>query len=116
MGVYKFLVIQEVFIFYYLYLFYLILIDFVAQKKTAQQKIEDYVVSGGHTEDLIPGDSCSALRECSEEAREVPGYIGVYLKKNSDSHNTKRLLLVKEIRYLKLISLAFFYGWEDRSI
>ena len=51
------------------------------RKKTAQQKIEDYVVSGGHTEDLIPGDSCSALREISEEVRELPGYIGVYLKK-----------------------------------
>ena len=61
----------------YLYLFCLILVDFVAQKKTAQQKIEDYVVSGGHTEDLIPADSCSALRVCSEEVREVPGYIGV---------------------------------------
>jgi len=48
------------------------------RKKLHNKKIEDYVVSGGHTEDLIPADSSSALRECSEEVREVPGYIRVY--------------------------------------
>lgn len=110
MGVYKFLVIQEVFVFLlfvYLYLFYLILIDFVAQK-TAQQKLEAYVVSGGYTEDLIPRDSCSALEGMFWRGKRGARIHRSLFKKKFRIVITSRLLLVKEIRYLKLISLAFF--------
>ena len=47
------------------------------------------------TEDLSPGHSLSALRECSEEARGEPGYIGVFATRPG-SRNIKRLLLIKE--------------------
>ena len=49
------------------------------EKKMHKLKVENSVVLDGHTEDLSPGDSFSdALRGCSEEVREEPGYRGVF--------------------------------------
>ena len=53
-------------------------------------KVENYVVFGGHTEDLSLGDRLSdALRNCSEEVREEPGYIGVFAVKTKWSEHQK---------------------------
>lgn len=42
---------------------------------------------------LSPGVSLLALKDCSEEVRREPGYIGVFATK---TQNIKRLLLIKE--------------------
>ena len=42
---------------------------------------------------LSPGVSLLALKDCSEEVRTEPGYIGVFVTK---TQNIKRLLLIKE--------------------
>ena len=42
---------------------------------------------------LSPGVSLLALKDCSEEVRREPGYIGVFITK---TQNIKRLLLIKE--------------------
>ena len=42
---------------------------------------------------LSPGVSLLALKDCSEEVRREPGYIGVFAAK---TQNIKRLLLIKE--------------------
>ena len=42
---------------------------------------------------LSPGVSLLALKDCSEEVRREPGYIGVFVTK---TQNIKRLLLIKE--------------------
>ena len=54
-----------------------------------------------------------ALWDCSEEAKEEPEYIGV-LQQKPGCQNIKKLLL-KKTRYLKLMTLARFYVWEDAS-
>ena len=45
-------------------------------KKMHNLKAENDVLFGGLTEDYSLGDSLSALRNCSKEIREGPGYIG----------------------------------------
>ena len=42
---------------------------------------------------LSPGVSLLALKDCFEEVRREPGYIGVFVTK---TQNIKRLLLIKE--------------------
>ena len=42
---------------------------------------------------LSPGVSFLAVKDCSEEVRREPGYIGVFVTK---TQNIKRLLLIKE--------------------
>ena len=50
---------------------------------------------GEHTEDLSPGNNLSALRHCSEEVREEPGYTGVLVNKQKTG-SIKRLLLERK--------------------
>ena len=56
-----------------------------------------------------PGVSLLALKDCSEEVRREPGYIGVFATK---TQNIKRLLL-KKTRHLKSMNLALSCTWED---
>ena len=49
------------------------------KKNMHNLQVENYVLLNGLTEDLSPGYSLSALRDCSKEVREEPGYIGVLL-------------------------------------
>ena len=45
-------------------------------------KVENYVLFGGLSEDLSLGSSFSDhSRNCSEEVREEPGYMGVFATK-----------------------------------
>ena len=65
--------------------------------------------------------SQTALRDCSKEVREEPGYMGVWGKKTKDKNQvvgTKMLPLIKKKknRHLKLMNLALFYVWEDTRI
>ena len=53
-----------------------------------------------------------ALRDCSEEVREQPGYIGI-LNLKPGRWNIERLPLMKETRHLKLMNLVFFYVLEE---
>ena len=39
---------------------------------------DNYVSFSGLSEDLSLEDSLSSLRDCSQEIREEPGYIGVF--------------------------------------
>ena len=52
-----------------------------------------------------------ALRNCSKEARRELGYVGV-LQQRAGSRNIKRLLLIKETRYVNLRNLVLLYVWE----
>ena len=53
-----------------------------------------------------------ALRDCYKEVREEPGYLGHFARKTG-SRNTKRSLLIKETRHLKLMNLVIFYVWKN---
>ena len=53
-----------------------------------------------------------ALRDCSEEVREQPGYIGI-LNLKPGRWNIERLPLMKETRHLKLMNFVFFYVLEE---
>ena len=42
-------------------------------------KVGNYILLGGHTEDFSPGGASQvALRGCSEEVSEEPGYTGAF--------------------------------------
>ena len=53
--------------------------------KVHNLKVENYVLFGWLSEDLSPGGSLSkmALKDCSREVREEPGYTGVFATKTS---------------------------------
>lgn len=52
-------------------------------------KVENYVLFCEDTEDLSLGDRTQlALRDCSEEEREEPGYRGVLQKQNKANKKT----------------------------
>ena len=51
-------------------------------RKTHKLKVANYVLFGDLTEDCTLGVSLSdALRICSKEVREKPGYKGVFVEK-----------------------------------
>ena len=67
-----------------------------------------------------PGETASqtaqrALRDCSKEAREEPGYIGVFAGKKTVVEHQKITANHKNM-HLKLMILALFYVWEDARI
>ena len=72
-------------------------------------KVEFYVLFGGLSEDFKPRETASqmALRDCPEEVREEPGYIGV-LQQTPSSWNIKRLLFIKESRISQVKELSIF--------
>ena len=51
-----------------------------------KKKVESYVLLGDPTEDYSPGNSLSALRNCSKEVREEPEYLGVFTKNKQTKH------------------------------
>ena len=62
-----------------------------------------------------------ALRECSIEVREEPGYIGVFEEKTNKqnkpgSQNIEDSYYLKKNRHLQLMNLALFYVWEDARV
>ena len=62
-----------------------------------------------------------ALRDCSKEVREEPGYIRVFVEKQTKKQ-TKHVVQHQKItanhknRHLKLMILVFFYVWEDAGV
>ena len=67
-------------------------------------------------EDLSREDSLSALRGCSEEVREKPGYVGV-LQQKPRSQNIKRLLLIEENQKFQVNDFrAFLYMGRCKSL
>ena len=70
------------------------------------------------TEDLSPGDSFSDSLE--GRLQRSPGGAWIYKsfcnKKNPGSLNVKRLLLVKEIRHLKVMNVTLFFVWKDARV
>ena len=56
-----------------------------------------------------------ALRGWSEVVREDQDIYG-FLQQRSGSRDIKSLLLIKEIRYLKLKNVALFCVWEDARV
>ena len=55
-----------------------------AEKKFHSLKVEDCVLFEGLAEDLsLEAASQTALRDCSEEVREEPGYTGLFAAKSS---------------------------------
>ena len=74
-------------------------------------KVENSVLFSRHTGDLSQDTASQiALRDCSEEVREEPGYSGHFARKTG-SRNIKRSLLIKETRHLKLMNLAPLNIW-----
>ena len=58
-----------------------------------------------------------ALRDCSKEVREEPGYIGVFAGKKKCCRKTyKRLLLNTKTRHLKLMILVSFCVWDGARV
>ena len=53
-----------------------------------------------------------ALRDCSKEVREEPGFIGVFVTKTRSLEHQK-VTVNERIRYLKLSNLALFCLWEE---
>ena len=53
-------------------------------KKVHNPEADHSAFFGEHTEDLSPGNNLSALRHCSEEVREEPGYTGVLVNKQTN--------------------------------
>ena len=92
-------------------------------KKMPNLKVENSVLFSRHTEDLslkiydLSQETASqiALRVCSEDVSEEPGYLGHFAKK-SGRQNIKRSLLIKETRHLKLMNLAPLNIWQDARI
>ena len=87
--------------------------DWTTTTKMHNLKVDNPVLSGrlwGYTWEAM---AQKALWDCSEEAKEEPEYIGV-LQQKPGCQNIKKLLL-KKTRYLKLMTLARFYVWEDAS-
>ena len=79
-------------------------------------KVENSVLFSRHTEDLSQETASQiALRDCSEDVREEPGYLGHFARKTG-SQNIKRSLLIKETRCVKLRNLVLFYVWEDSRV
>ena len=52
------------------------------------------------------------LRDCVEDVREEPGYIGV-LQQKPGSQNIKRLLLTKENQTSQVNEFSAFLCWEN---
>ena len=52
-------------------------------------KAESCVLSGRLSEDSSPGSSLSALKDCSKEVREEPGYLRVFETKTRESEHQK---------------------------
>ena len=62
-----------------------------------------------------------ALRSCSKEVREEPGFIGVFAgkKQNRTKHvveHQKSTANHKKTRHLKLMILVLFYVWENARV
>ena len=61
------------------------------------KSIESYVLFSRFSQIFKPEDRTQIpLKDCSKEAREDPGYIGVFLQQRPGIWNIKRLLLIKE--------------------
>ena len=59
-----------------------------------------------------------ALRDCSEEVKVEPGYIGVLFKKKKKERkkSTKRLLLIKENKVSQVNEFSAFLLWKWKSL
>ena len=63
---------------------------------------------------LSPGVSLLALKDCSEEVRREPGYIGVFATK---TQNIKRVLLIKENQTSQVNEVStFLYMGRCKSL
>ena len=57
------------------------------KKKMHKLKVENYILLGELSKNLSQGYSLSALRDCSEEIREKPGYIAFAENNNRTNKN-----------------------------
>ena len=58
-----------------------------------------------------------ALRNCSKEVKEEPGYSGIFTGRKKKTHAVKhqKITAGHKNRHLKLKILVFFFAWEDAS-
>ena len=90
----------------------------VGWKKIHNLKTENYVLFSRQSRAWAQDAAFqTALRDCSEEVREKPEYIGV-LQQRPGSQNIKMLLLVKEnqVSQIKEFSAFLSYIWEDATV
>ena len=89
------------------------------EKKMHDLKTENYVLPSRQNWGLEPRMQPlrQLLRDCSEEIKEEPGYIGV-LQQRPGSQNIKISLLVKEnqVSQIKEFSASLLYMWEDAKV
>ena len=82
------------------------------EEKRHNPKVENYV----SLNDSVDFKPRVALKGCSKEVREQPGFIGV-LQQRSGSHNTKRLLIIKENQIPRINEFsAFLYMGRCKSL
>ena len=83
-------------------------------------KVENYILFGELSKNLSQGFSLSALRDCSAETREKPGYIAFA----ENNNKTKKPYVVKYQKitakhkngHLTIMILVFFFVWEDAIV
>ena len=70
------------------------------EKKMHKLKVENYILFGELFKNLRQGYSLSALRDCSEEIREKPGYIAFVENNNKTNKQQKKNPYV--VKYQKI--------------